>query len=111
MEVGFYRSASGRSPVREFLDHLSKPDQARFADVAEGIEQHGLACPRVRFRQLDGKLWEIKFATATGKFRIAYVVVTRELMIWLHVFKKARQRTPGHDLEVARQRLREVMET
>jgi phage-related protein len=109
MEVVFYRTQSGRSPVQEAIAKLAKADQARFLEVADGIERHGLKCPRVHFRQLEGKLWEVKFATATGGFRIAYVIVERKRMVWLHVFRKESRRTPRNDLGVARNRMMEVL--
>ena len=95
--------------MREAIAALAKSDQALFVDVAKGIERYGFACPRVRFRQLEGKLWEIKFSTASGGFRIAYVVVVRERMVWLHVFRKEGRRTPRRDLELAQQRMKEVL--
>lgn len=71
MRVAFYTSQSGRSPVEDFIDSLSKADQARFRDVFDGIQNSGLDCPRVQFRQLRGKLWEIKFTSPSGGYRIA----------------------------------------
>lgn len=109
MKVSFYETASGRSPVEDFILDLPKADQARFADVFEGVEQFGLGCPRVQFRQLRGKLWEIKFNTPSGGYRIAYVAVEDELMVWLHVFKKKTQKTPQGDLEIAEKRMKEVL--
>lgn len=104
-----YRSTGGRSPVEEDIKGLARQDQVRFAEVADGIERHGLECPRVTFRRLEGKLWEIKFRTGTGGFRVAYVVIDRNRMVWLHVFKKTSQRTPRNDLQVARNRMKEVL--
>lgn len=51
-----YRSTGGRSPVEEGIKGFAMQDQVRFAEVADGIERHGFDCPRVVFRQLDGKL-------------------------------------------------------
>jgi len=106
-----YRVASGRSPVEEWIGKLSAADRARFAEVADGIERYGFGCPRVTFRQLERKLWEIKFGTETGGYRVAYGVIFRERMVWLHAFKKKRQRTPHGDLQVALRRMKEVLET
>jgi phage-related protein len=108
MEVFFYISPSGRSPIEEFIGSLPKHDQARFRDVFVGICEYGLDCPRVQFRQLRGKLWEIKFRSSVTAFRIAYVVVEKHKMIWLHVFKKSSQRTRSLDLNLAEKRMREV---
>jgi len=109
MNVAFYETASGRSPVEDFISGLSKVDQARFADVFEGIENYGLGCPRVQFKQLRGKLWEVKFNAPSGGYRIAYVVVELNTMVWLHAFKKKTQKTPIGDLEIAEKRMKEVL--
>jgi phage-related protein len=110
MVVAFYQTSFGRSPVEDFIQGLSKAERARFADVFEGVEKHGLGCPRVQFRQLRGKLWEIKFNTPSGGFRIAYVMVEGDTMVWLHAFKKKTQKTPIEDLELAEKRMKEVLE-
>jgi phage-related protein len=109
MKVDFYKTASGRSPLEDFIQGLSTDDQARFADVYDGIKSHGLECPRVIFKPLSGKLWEIKFTSKGGKYRIAYVVVVGDRMVWLHAFKKKTQKTPKNDLEIAEKRMMEVL--
>lgn len=109
MKVSFYETPSGRSPIEDFIESLPKADQARFADVFDGIEKFGLGCPRVQFRQLRGKLWEIKFNAPSGGFRIAYVFVEIETMVWLHTFKKKTQKTPVTELEIAEKRMKEVL--
>ncbi|MFH0800296.1 MAG: type II toxin-antitoxin system RelE/ParE family toxin [Pseudomonadota bacterium] len=109
MKVLFYVSASGRSPVEEYIRSLPKADQARFVDVFHGISAFGLQCPRIAFRQLHGKLWEIKFAARGGGYRICYVVADGENMIWLHVFRKKTRKTPLHDVAVAERRMKEVL--
>lgn len=110
MVVAFYQTSSGRSPVEDYILGLSKAERARFTDVFEGVEKYGLGCPRVQFRQLRGKLWEIKFNTPGGGFRIAYVMVAGETMVWLHAFKKKTRKTPMEDLELAEKRMKEVLE-
>lgn len=109
MKVNFYESATGRSPVEDFIKRLPKVDQARFAEVFDGIEKYGLGCPRVQFRQLSGKLWEVKFSAASGGYRIAYVILESDMMVWLHAFKKKTQKTPAGDLEIAERRMMEVL--
>ena len=109
MKVEFYRSSAGRSPVEEFIEDQPKKDQARFVDVIMGIEQYGLLCPRVEFRQLKGKLWEIKFRAASGGYRVAYVMVRGDGMVWLHAFKKKSQKILLADLALAHRRMMEVL--
>lgn len=109
MRVSFYVSALGRSPVEEFIRSLSKSDQARFADIYNGVKEFGLNCPRVTFKQLRGKLWEIKFSAKGGGYRICYVLIDVETMIWLHSFKKTTRKTPSSHLELAERRMKEVL--
>ncbi|MDO8519795.1 MAG: type II toxin-antitoxin system RelE/ParE family toxin [Deltaproteobacteria bacterium] len=109
MRVSFYLSTSGRSPVEEFIQSLPKSDQARFADVYKGIRDFGLHCPRVTFRQLRGKLWEVKFSANSGGYRICYVIINDNHMVWLHAFKKTTQKTPAHNLELAERRMKEIL--
>lgn len=109
MLIHFYETASGRSSVEDFIESLQKADKARFAEVIVGIEQHGLAYSRVQFKPLRGKLWEIKFSAIGGGYRIAYVMVGNDEMIWLHAFKKTTQKTPRQDLDLAEKRMKEVL--
>lgn len=55
MKIDFYQLKRGTSPIEDFISDLPKADQARFADVFEGIEKYGLDCPRVQFKPLRGK--------------------------------------------------------
>lgn len=109
MEVRFYKSGTGRSPVEEFISALPAADKARFLDVYDGIRAHGLECPRVIFKPLEGKLWEIKFSSTGGGFRVAYVLIQGPAMVWLHAFRKTSQKTLRTDLELARKRAKEIL--
>jgi hypothetical protein len=40
MKVAFYEKVSGKNPIEDFILTLPKADQARFADVFDGIEKH-----------------------------------------------------------------------
>jgi phage-related protein len=104
-----YHSPSGRKPVEDFLRGLSKHDQAKFREVYEGIQENGFEYHGADFRQLDGKLWEIKFRSQGGGYRIAYVVLVKDQMVWLHVFKKSGQKTRKEDMEIALRRMKEVL--
>jgi phage-related protein len=108
MKISTYQTPSGRSPIEDYISGLSKKDQARFYEVYEGIKKYGLDCPGVIFKHLEGKLWEIKFSSEGGRYRIAYVLIDKEWMYWLHVFRKTTQKTPKNDFELALKRLKEV---
>jgi phage-related protein len=109
MKVTAYHSSSGRRPVDDFIGRLPASDRAKFVEVITGIEASGLEYQGAEFKHLTGKLWEIKFRAEGGGYRIAYVVVNANLMIWLHAFRKTSQKTRKADLELALKRLKELL--
>ena len=109
MKIDFYRTSSGRNVVDEFVKGLTPQDQGRFVDVYKGIQAQGLEFPTAQFRQLQGKLWEIKYSAPGGKYRIAYVLIEAGRMVWLHMFKKKTPKTPQNDLDLALRRAKEIL--
>ncbi len=92
----------------EFLD-LPKDMQARFVRISELIEGYGLenvGMPHVR--HLDEKLWEIRAKGKSGISRGIYVAVTGRRIVILRIFIKKTQKTPGAEIRLARERLKEL---
>lgn len=111
MQVYFYKTASRRSPVTDDLDSLPKQASAHAYELLEGIEQHALNAPRVVFRQIEGKLWEIKMnLPATGGFRVFYSLIEKDTMLLLHAYAKKSQKAPKNELHTARKRLYDALE-
>ena len=105
MQVFFYKTSSGRSPVTDELDALPVQASAHAYDILEGIERHGLNAPRVVFRQIEGKLWEIKVnLPGVGGYRIFYCIIEQDIMLLLHAYAKKSQKAPKKELELARKR-------
>lgn len=109
MKVYFYESAPGKSPITKYIDELPKSDQARFFEVIDEIESHGLSAVRVIFKPIEGKLWEIKFKGGNSSYRVFYCLIEKEIMVWLHAFSKKTQKTPTKEIEVAAKRMKEVL--
>lgn len=109
MKINFYLTSSGRSPVEKYIEGLPKEDQAKFVDVIKGIREYGLEFEPVVFKHLKGKLWEIKFRAKGAGYRVVYVIVEKDLMLWLHAIKKDSQKTPPEDLDLAERRMKEVL--
>lgn len=108
MQIVFYRSPSGKEPVREYLLDLPLSDKAAVADVLDAIGEYGLNAPGVRFRQIKGKLWEFR-VQAKASYRIFYVVVSGPIMVLLHGYKKQSQKAPDKEIRIAERRMREVL--
>ena len=64
----------------DYINNLAKPERARVLEALEQVERRGFDAIRVEFRQIDGKLWEVKI----GSHRVFYVMIDREEMVLLH---------------------------
>jgi phage-related protein len=106
LEVHFYRSASGGEPVRDWLCEL--PKTARKA-IGEDIKtvQFGWPLGMPLVRKMEKGLWEVRSHIPSGIARVLFTVMDGR-MVLLHGFVKKSHKTPADDLQVARQRMREV---
>ena len=109
MKVSFFTSNAGRCYVEDFIDDLSRGDQAAIVAVLKDVEIHGLSAVGCQFRQIEGKLWEIKIRAPTGGYRIFYVMISSDELMCLHAYKKQGQKAPKKELGIARKRLKEVL--
>jgi len=84
--------------------------QGRFLEILERMEILGLEQMREpHVKHLEGKLWELRAKAADGIARGLYITVSGRRLIVLHVFVKKSQKTPKTALNIARQRMQEVM--
>jgi phage-related protein len=86
------------------------PDmRARLARMSELIEESGLSnLPRDWARSLGDKLWELRITGRDGIARAIYVTATGRRVVIVRIFVKKTQKTPPRELEIARQRAKEV---
>ncbi len=110
MKVKFYINSAGKFPVLDSINVLGKEDQVKIIGCLENIQQLGFNCPRVEFRQIEGKLWEIKIRIQSGGYRIFYLSINKDIIVLLHMFKKQGQKTPAKDIKTAMNRLKEVID-
>ena len=83
--------------------------QARLLRYAEIIEQAGFAAlPREAVKHLEGKLWELRMAGRDGISRAIYVTAAGRRVVVVRVFIKKTQKTPPRELEIARERAKEI---
>jgi phage-related protein len=95
--------------VEEEVSQLPVDMRARLTRLSNLIEQHGFeALPRDSVKHLDEKLWELRITGRDGISRAIYVTVSGQRMIILRAFVKKTQKTPRNELELARQRAKEV---
>ncbi|HEY7389040.1 MAG TPA: type II toxin-antitoxin system RelE/ParE family toxin [Bryobacteraceae bacterium] len=95
--------------VDDEIRSLPADMQARLLRFAELIVQSGFhALPRDSVKHLEGKLWELRVSGRDGIARAVYITATMRRVVVLRVFIKKTQRTPPRELEIARQRAKEV---
>jgi len=105
--VRFYRSASGREPVLEWLRGLDRADrQAIGLDLMRVQFGWPIGMPLVR--SLKDGLWEVRSSLPSHTIARLILCFHNETLVVLHGFIKKTQKTPADDLELSRRRMREV---
>lgn len=59
-------------------------------------------------KHLDGSFWEIRVSGKSGIARALYVTVIGKRVVILRVFMKKTQKTPRREIELARQRAKDI---
>jgi len=107
--VRFYKSPTGREPVLEWLRNLDKEDRRAI----------GLDLMRVQFgwpigmplvRSLKDGLWEVRSALPSQRIARLILCFHTGMLIVLHSFIKKTRKTPPEDIEIAKRRMKEVVE-
>ena len=105
--VRFYRSDTGREPVREWLRELEDGDRR-----AIGIDlmrvQFGWPIGMPLVRSLKDGLWEGRSSLPSQRIARLVLCFREETLIVLHGFIKKTQKTPADDLALAKRRMNEV---
>ena len=81
---------------------------ARFLRYAERLEIYGPDLGMPHTRAMGDGLFELRIKAAEGIARVFYCTVVDRRIVFLHQFVKKTDRTPSRELEVARQRMKEV---
>lgn len=106
LRVVFYRSGSGREPVREWLRSLDPTDRKVIGEDIKTVELGWpLGMPLVR--PLGDGLWEVRCGLRDGIARIVFLA-RDDAMVLLHGFVKKAQKAPKKELDIARKRAREL---
>jgi phage-related protein len=108
MDVLYYRMASGREPVREYVNDLPREDRVLITGDLEQIRDHGIRGANVVTRKLVEKLWEIKTGTRHQQ-RLFYCVISGDELVMLHACKKQKEGAQRGDVELAYKRMKEVL--
>ena len=91
------------------IEVLPKDMRARLARLGDVIERIGFGgLPRESVKHLEDRLWELRVTGRDGISRAIYVTAIGRRVVIVRVFVKKTQKTPQRELELARQRAKEV---
>lgn len=86
------------------------PDmQARLGHIVDVISEGGLLrLPPGWAKSLGNKLWELRITGKDGIARAIYITKQEQRLVIVRIFVKKTQKTPPHEIALARQRAKEV---
>jgi len=103
----FYRSDSGREPVREWLVGLEAEDRKVIGEDIKDVEfSWPIGMPLVG--SLGHDLWEVRSRLPRGRIARVLFCVERGRMVLLHGFIKKTQKTAQRDIALALKRIKGV---
>jgi len=109
MQVVFWTSISGDSPITEFIDSIPIKAQKKIVRTLELIEKHGMGfikyfkyCTKVE----DG-LYELKIRFDKIFYRIL-LIIKKAVCYILHIFKKKTNKIPRREIGTALVRARSL---
>ena len=105
--VRFYRTDSGREPVREWLLELPPEDRKIIGGDLQTLE-FGWPVGMPLCRSISGYkgLWEVRSNLTRGRIARVLFAVADGQLVALHGFVKKTQKTPERDLAVAAKRMK-----
>ena len=104
----FYRTANtGPEPVREWLRDLLPAERQKIG-YAIRLAELGWPIGMPACRPLGDGLFEIRVHLDTRSARVLFCIADGEMWL-LHGFMKATQKTPPRELQLARQRKKELL--
>jgi phage-related protein len=99
IKASFFKTESGKEPVRDWLMTLSKEDRQKIGEDIKTIE-FGFPIGMPTCRPMGKGLYEVRTNLKNAITRILFCV-EGEQMILLYGFTKKTQKTPKEDLNLA----------
>ena len=95
--------------VKGELDALPADIRASFERIVGLVQPMGLERVHEPYiKHLEDRIWEMRLRGRDGIARALYVTATGRRVVILRVFAKKTQKTPRREIELARQRAKEM---
>jgi len=106
LDVRFFRTDAGAEPVREWLKELPAMDRRTIGEDIKTV-QFGWPLGMPLVGHLGDDIWEVRIKLENRIARVLFVL-EGQTMLLLHGFIKKQQATPKPDLDLARDRLKQL---
>ena len=108
--ISFYRTASGKCPVKEHLDSMTDVQATKIAWVLKLIREID-QIPSKYFKKLvkTDDIWEARVDVGRNTFRLLGFFHDRELIILTNSFQKKSQKTSLREIRLAEKRKKEYL--
>ena len=103
----FYRSAAGNEPVRDWLKELDRDDRLEIGQDLMRV-QYRWPVGMPLCRAMGAGLWEVRTSLPSRTIARVLICFHDGVLVALHGFIKKTQKTPDAEMELARQRMKEV---
>jgi len=99
-EILFYKTGTGKSQVREFLDGLPLKARSKILKWCERLSVYGPDLPRPYADTVRGKIRELRVIFASIQYRLLYFFSGKYIVV-THGFIKKTDEVPANELEKA----------
>ena len=107
--VNYFTDEMGEQPVKEWIDTLEVKLQLKIFRAFELLEDFNINLKAPYVKPLEDKLYELRIKDPKGIYRIIYFAYTGQEFIMLNGFVKKTQKTPKKEIELAKIRMKEVL--
>ncbi len=107
LDAVFFRTNAATEPVREWLLSLTRSERKIIGDDVLKV-QYCWPIGKPLVANLGDRLWEVRSNLGDRIARVIFCVEGRA-MVLLHGFIKKTQKTPKHELDVAKKRKRQLL--
>lgn len=103
----YYKAASGRVPVREFIDAQSAEVREKIFFDLERLVRFNVKLGAPYVEKVEGRdFWELRTKLGGNIYRTFYIAYTGRKFVLLHAYHKKSQKAPKKELEVAEARMK-----
>jgi phage-related protein len=110
MKIKYYYTLSGRSPIEDFLDMMSREVLEDFYEAVDLLEKgKTLEMPVSRsLSNIHQGLHELRLKDRHGIYRLFYYIKKHDAIYFLHGFQKKTQTIPKKEVVTILNRLKEL---